>query len=127
MDFSLSRRASSRAMGRNWNLFYFLVLVVFFNLFRGALCCGALYCSVPFRAVLVRQKSGEPVERNNLVRISLENRRARHSAHDARILALRDGHSARSLDRAEAFRAVIAHAGHQNSDGGEPKFLRHGM
>src|SRR6266403_1151648 len=127
MDFSLSPRAPSRAMGRNWNLFNFLVLVVLFNFFRRAWCCGALYCSMPFRAVLVHQECGEPVERNYLVRISLKNRRARHSAHDARIFALRDGHSARSFDRAKTFRAVIAHAGHQNSDGGEPKFLGHRM
>src|SRR6266852_2181179 len=127
MDFSLSRRASSRALGRNWNLFNFLVLVVLFNFFRRALCRGALYCSVPFRAVLVHQKSGEPVERNNFVRISLENRRPRHSAHDAGIFALRDSHSAGRLNRAETFRAVIAHAGHQKPDGGKPKFLRHGM
>src|SRR6267142_160891 len=127
MDFSLSRRASSRALGRNWNLFNFLVLVVLFNFFRRALCRGALYCTVRFRAVLVHQKCGEPIERHNFVRISLENRRPRHSAHDACIFALRDSHSTRSLDRAETFRAVIAHAGHQKSDSGEPKFLRHGM
>src|SRR6266481_5441041 len=127
MDFSLSPRASSRALGRNWNLFNSLVLVVLFNFFRAALCRGALYCSVSFRAVLVHQKCGEPVERNYLVRISLENRRARHPAHHAGIFALRDGPAARSFDRAETFRAVIAHAGHQNSNRGEPEFLRHGM
>src|SRR6266403_73907 len=127
MDFSLSLRASSRALGRNWNLFNFLVLVVLLNFFRAAWCCGALYCSVSFRAVLVHQECGEPVEGNNLVRISLEDRCAWHSADDAGILALRDGHAARSFDRAETFRAVIAHAGHQNSNRGEPKFLRHRM
>src|SRR6267142_831312 len=127
MDFSLSRRASSRALGRNWNLFNFLVLVVLFNFFRGALCRGDLYCSVPFRAVLVHQKCGEHIERNNFVRISLENRRPRHSAHDAGIFALRDSHSTSGFDRAETFRAVIAHAGHQKPDGGKPKFQRHGM
>src|SRR6267142_1610631 len=96
MDFSLSRRASSRALGRNWNLFGFLVLVVLLNFFPGALCCGA-----SLRAVLVHQKCREPVERNNFVRISLKNRRARHPAHHAGFFTLRDGHSARSFDRAE--------------------------
>src|SRR5260370_40790276 len=59
--------------------------------------------------------------------MSLENRGPRHAADDASIFALRDGHSAGCPDRAESFGAVISHAGHQNSDRGEPKLLRHGM
>src|SRR6476660_9726545 len=97
MDFSLSRRAFSRALGRNGNLFGFLVLVVLSNFIRGTLYSGASVRSA-IRAVLVHQETRKPVQWNDLVRVTFLNRRARHSTHDASILALRDGHSARSLN-----------------------------
>ena len=44
-----------------------------------------------------------------------------------RFFALRDGHAAGGLDRAQTFRAIFTHAGHQHADSGEAKFLRDGM
>src|SRR5260370_29176054 len=117
MAFSLSPRAFSRALGRNWGPFDLFVLVVLFKLIRW----------ISFRAVIAHQVRGDSIEWNNLVGISFENCGARHAADDASIFALRDGHSAGRLDRAESFGAVIAHAGHQNSDRSEPKLLRDGM
>src|SRR6266446_5354836 len=81
----------------------------------------------PIFAVITHQVRTESIERNNLVGIAFNDRRARHPADDASIFTLRDGHSAGGFDRAESFRSVIAHAGHQNSNGDEPKLLRDGM
>src|SRR6267143_3024765 len=113
MAFSLSRHSLSRALGRNWGPFDLFVLVVLFKLIRG----------ISLRTVIAHQVRGDSIEWNNLVGISFKDRGARHAADDASIFALRDGHSARGLDRTESFGAVISHAGHQNSDRSEPKLL----
>src|SRR6266404_5832054 len=102
MAFSLSRRSLSRTLGWYGCLFDFFVLFVLFDFFGGA----------AFRAVIAYEVRAESIERNNLIRISFNNRRARHAAHDAGVFALGDGHSAGRLDCAETFGAVVAHAGH---------------
>src|SRR6266849_4724038 len=129
MAFSLSPLSLSRARGRNGGLF---VLIVLFKLFVLVVLIKLLvlldfFGGAAFRAVVAHEVRTESIERNNLVRITLKNRRTRHSAHDAGIFALGDGHSAGGLDRSEAFGAIIAHAGHDNSDAGKSKFLRDGM
>src|SRR6267378_2082367 len=114
MAFSLSPHSLSRALGRNWGPFD---LVVLFKLIRW----------ISLRAVIAHQVRGDSIEWNNLAGISFKDRGARHPTDHASIFALRDGHSTGRLDRAESFRAVISHAGHQNSDHSEPKLLRDGM
>src|SRR5216683_7812389 len=123
MAFSLSRNSLSRTLGWYRCSFDLFVLVVLFKL----LVLLDFVGSAALRAVIAHQVRTESIERNNLVGKSFKNCRARHAADDAGILALRDGHSARSLDRAEPFRPVISHPGHKNADGSEPKLLRHGM
>jgi hypothetical protein len=99
--------------------FVLVVLVVLLGLLD--------FVDAAFRPIIADQVRGESIEGNNFAGISLENCRARHSADHAGILALRDSHSARRLYSAQSLRAIIAHAGHQNSHGNKPKLLRHGM
>src|SRR5260370_34309494 len=108
MGFALSRESLSRALGRNWGPFDLFVL---FKLVRG----------ISLRTVIAHQVRGDSIGWNNLVGISFQDPAARHAADDASIFALRDGHSAGRLDRAESFRAVISHTGHQSHDHSEPK------
>src|SRR5439155_24083689 len=103
MAFSLSRRSFSRALGWYRCPFDLVVLVRLFVLlvFLG----GAA-----FRAVIVHQLRAESIGRNNFVRITFNDRRARHPADDASVFALRVGHSAGSLDRSKNIGACVAHA-----------------
>src|SRR6266851_4170271 len=114
MAFSLSRRPFSRALGWYGCPFDLFVLLHFFG--------GAA-----FHAVIAHEVGAESIERNNFVRVALDNRRARHSTHDAGVFALGDRHSASGLDCAESFGAVVAHPCHQNSHGSKRKLLRDGM
>src|SRR5260370_25888493 len=123
MAFSLSRNSLSRTLGWYRHSFDLFVLVVLFKL----LVLLDFVGGAAFRAVIAHQVRTESIERNNLVGISFKDCRARHAADDAGILALRDGHSARSLPCSEPFPPVIAPAGHQNADISKPKLLRHGM
>src|SRR5260370_21064619 len=107
MAFSLSPHSLSRALGWYRCSFDLFVLVVLLDFVGGAAFC----------AVIAHQVRTESIERNNLVRITFKDCRARHATDDAGIFALRDGHSARRLDRAEPLCPVIAHAGHQYADG----------
>src|SRR5713226_9548929 len=120
MAFSLSRHSPSRALG--WygcpfDLFVLFKLLVLLDFVSGA----------AFRAVITHQERAESIERNNLVRITFKDCGARHATDDAGIFALRDGHSARGLDRAEPLCAIISHACHQHTDDGEAELLSHGM
>src|SRR5438045_9449966 len=96
MAFSLSRRSFSRALGWYRCPFDLVVLVRLFVLlvFLG----GAA-----FRAVIVHQVRAESIERNNFVRITFNDRRARHPADVASVFALHDGHCSGGLDGAQAF------------------------
>src|SRR5439155_22709867 len=110
MAFSLSRRSFSRALG--WyrcpfNLFVLVRLVVLVRLFVLLVFLGG----AAFHAVIVHQVRAESIERNNFVRITFYDRRARHPADDASVFALRDGHSTGRLDCAKTFGAVVAHSG----------------
>ena len=57
------------------------------------------------------------------VRVAFGDGGARHSADDAAFFALGDGEAAGGFDYTETLGAVFAHAGHQNTDSGERKFL----
>src|ERR1700722_4105220 len=57
------------------------------------------------------------IERDHPHRITAFNRGLRHAVDHTRFFTLRDGHAACSLDRSQAFGAIIAHAGHQHTDG----------
>src|SRR5205814_10474136 len=103
MSFSLSRRSFSRALGWYRCPFDLVVLVRLFVLlvFLG----GAA-----FRAVIIHQVRAESIERNNFVRITFNDRRARHPADDVIVFALCYGHSAGGLDRGNPFGAVVSYA-----------------
>src|SRR5438309_406542 len=120
MAFSLFRRSRSPSLGRNGGPF---VLVVLFKL----LVLLGFVSGAAFRAVIAHQVRAESFERNNLVRISLEDCGARHPTNDAGVFTLRDGHSARCLDCAEPRGPIIPHAGHQYAHGSETKLLGHRM
>src|SRR5882762_2495670 len=120
MAFSLSRRSPSRALGRNSGPF---VLVVLFKLF----VLLDFVSGAALRTIIAHQVRAESIERDNFVRISLDDGRARHATNDAGVFALRDGHSARRLDCAEPLGPIIPHAGHQYAHGSEPKLLGHGV
>src|SRR5207249_10622321 len=101
MAFSLSRRSFSRALG--WyrcpcDLFVLVRLFVLLVFLGGA----------AFHAVIVHQVRAESIERNNFVRITFNDRRARHPADDASVLALRDGYSAGGLSSSHTFRAIFS-------------------
>src|ERR1700681_738340 len=114
MAFSFSRRPVLWALGRNGCFIEFLVL--FLLILFGAL-----------ESALAHETRAQGVERYNFVGIAVSDRGARHSADYAGVFALRHGHSAGGLDGPQAFRAVIAHPGHDYSDRREPEFLRDGM
>src|SRR5258708_4629103 len=73
------------------------------------------------------QVLADGVKRHNAIGVALDDCGARHSRNHASVFTLRDGDSAGRLDCAETFRAVFAHAGHQNADGHRAKFLRDRM
>src|SRR2546430_1325310 len=101
MAFSLSPPPPSRALGRNGGLVVLFKLFVLLDFASGA----------AFRAVVAHQVRAESIERNNLVRVSFEDCGARHAADDAGVFTLRNGHSARRLDRAEPLGPVKAAGG----------------
>src|SRR3989440_2260618 len=101
MAFSLSPPPPSRALGRNGGLVVLFKLFVLLDSASGA----------AFRAVVAHQVRAESIERNNLVRVSFEDCGARHAADDAGVFTLRNGHSARRLDRTEPLGPIISHAG----------------
>src|SRR5262249_54878386 len=123
MTFSLSPRAFSRAMGcyrYPFVLFVFLScldLVVFLS-FLAKVLVGT---------IVMHQEGSEPIQRNNLVCVSLEDCSSRHATDYARVFALRDGHAAGGFDDAQPFCAVVAHASHENPDSSEAEFLGDGM
>src|SRR5260370_42104286 len=123
MAFSLPRRPRSRALGWYGCLFDLFVLVVLFKLF----VLLDFFGGAAFHAVIAHEVRTKSIERNNFVRIALDNRRARHSAHDAGVFPLGDRHSASGFDCSESFGSVVAHPSHQNSDGSKGKLLRDGM
>src|SRR5260370_22441376 len=104
MAFSLSRRPFSRALGWYGCPFDLFVLVVLFKLF----VLLHFFGGAAFHAVIAHEVGAESIERNNFVRVALDNRRARHSTHNAGVFALGDRHSASGLDCAESFGAVVA-------------------
>src|SRR5258708_37517202 len=69
----------------------------------------------------------ESIERNNFAGIPFKNSGTRHSTDHTGIFTLRDGHSARGLDRTKTRCAIIPHAVHKYPDGSKPKLLGHGM
>src|SRR5258708_12558240 len=111
MAFSLSRRSLSRTLGWYGCLFDFFVLVVLFKLF----VLLDFFGGAAFRAVIAYEVRAESIERNNLIRISFNNRRARHAAHDPGVFALGDVHSPAPLYSPQTSPPALPPSGHQNS------------
>src|SRR5437016_1712130 len=101
MTFSLSPRASSRAMGRYGCPFGFLA---FFNFFP------KISFRILLRAVMICEESSQALKRNHFVGVTFEDGGTRHAADHAAVFALRNGHPASGLNRAKAFGTVFAHA-----------------
>src|SRR5215469_4154827 len=102
------------------------------NLLR--FCAIQLFTVAAFETLgsAVAAKMGDEVrtdgfERDDAACVTLQDGGTWHTGHHAGVFTLRHGETAGSLDRAETFRAVFAHAGHENANRGRAKFLRDGM
>src|SRR5262249_39173212 len=67
------------------------------------------------------------IERENSLRVILDNGGAGHAGNDARVFALRDGETAGSFDGAQTFGSVFPHAGHEHANGSRAKLLSYGV
>src|SRR5215472_5961234 len=123
MAFSLSPRAFSRAMGCYG---YPFVLFAFLKLF-GLVVFLSFLPKIFVGTIVMHQEGTKTVQRNNLVRMSLEDRGARHPTDYAGVFALGNGHAADALDGAQTLGAVITHAGHEQPNGSQAKFLGDGV
>src|SRR5439155_11520259 len=88
-------------------------------------------CSQAFRSkalslqhALRQQRIGEGIKGNHAKSVSALNGSFRHAIYDAGLLILSYRHPSRRLDTAHAFRAIVTHTGHQNSDAFGAKFFR---
>ena len=71
------------------------------------------------------QSIGQRVQSHYSHRVAFINGGLGHAKYHARIFALRDGHAAGGFHRAHSVGAIIAHAGHDQSQSLAAKFLRH--
>src|SRR5438105_15898013 len=101
MTFSLSPRASSRAMGRYGCPFGFLA---FFNFFP------KISFRILLRAVMICEESSQALKRNHFVGVTFQHGGTRHAADPAAVFAWRNRHPASGQNLAKPVRPVIPHS-----------------